>query len=350
MTWKRALVTTTCLVGAVLLVFAAFGLPIGPSVSLLLDGAVGDKFALSRTAVKTTPLLLTGLGMVVAWRGGMYNIGGEGQLLVGALLGSVLGKVAIQVSLPAPLAVLGILLASIVGGAVWAWIAGWLYVRRGVEVVIGTVLLNFVAIQLLAWAVSGPLQQKVGGLPLTDMLPNRYMLTKFDRQMDLHAGFFLALAAGFAVHGYLFRTRWGYLVRLVGENARMARANRIDSARFRMQAMLVSGALCGLAGGVEYAGMAGQLGSGFSQGWGFLGIPVALLGDLNPISCILSAIFFGALFAGSENLARFTPAGTTLIYAVQALAVLGFVLAQVRFPGTFRWRRAVKPANGSHES
>lgn len=276
--------------------------------------------------MKTTPLLLTGLGMVVAWRAKMYNIGGEGQFIVGALLGCVVAKIALRSGdPPAPLITTSIILATIVGGAAWAWLAGWLYVRRGVEVVISTILLNFVALQLLAWAVSGPLQEGKGKLPLSDLLPESVMLPRFDRQMELHVGVFFALLAAALIYVYLFLTKEGFKLRLVGDNPRAARANRIPSDRSQIQAMLVSGGLCGLAGGIEYTGLAGQLGGGFSQGWGFLGIPVALLAALDPLLAIPSALFFGVLFAGSENLARFTQAGPTLIYVIQAAVVLGVV-------------------------
>jgi simple sugar transport system permease protein len=143
--------------------------------------------------------------------------------------------------------------------------------------------------------------------------------------MDLHAGTLLALAASLGVAVFLYRTKAGFNLRLVGESARVARANRIDAGKVRLQAIMLSGALCGLAGGIEYLGLARQLGTGFSQNWGFLGIPVALLSGLDPIAAMLSAGLFGALFAGSENLARFTSAGSTLIYIVQAAAVLAVV-------------------------
>lgn len=317
------------LLALLVLALAIFRLPIAPSLGLLFHGAFGDKFGWTRTLVKSVPLLLTGLGMVVAWRGGMYNIGGEGQFIVGGLLGCWFAKVTLSIGNPTPMAVItGILLASIVGGALWAFLAGWLYNRRGVEVVISTILLNFVAIQLLGWAVSGPLQEKKAQVPLSELLPDAYMLPKFDRQTDLHVGIFLALACAVLTWVFLYRTPTGFRLRIVGENVKVARANRIDGAKTRLLAICLSGALCGLAGGVEYVGIAGQLGSGFSQQWGFLGIPVALLGGLHPLWVLLSAFYFGALFAGSENLARFTPAGTTLIYIIQASAVLGFVLVR----------------------
>jgi simple sugar transport system permease protein len=327
---KRFLVMVAVLVAALFITLLAFRLPIQGSLQLLFEGAFGDRFGWSRTAVKATPLLLTGLGMVVAWRGGVYNIGGEGQFIVGGLAGAWLAQYIPSTTSHslAPVFQISILLACMSGGAFWAWIAGWLYVKRGVEVVIGTILLNFVAIQILGWAASGPLQEKAHEVPLTEQLPDWLMLPKWDRQMDLHLGVVVALFAAVCVYVFLFRTKAGFLLRLVGDSNRAARANRIDAGSIQIRTMLISGALCGLAGGIEYTGMAGQLGAGFSQQWGFLGIPVALLGGLHPLAVIASAFYFGALFAGSENLARYTDAGTTLIYVIQAVAVLAYVGVQ----------------------
>ena len=325
------------------LTLLVFRLPVLESLKMLTSGAFGDKFAVSRTLVKSTPLLLTGLGMVVAWRGGMYNIGGEGQFIMGGVFGAALAKVTVFGAHPLPgwLSSISILLACAVGGAFWAWLAGWLFVRRGVAVVISTILLNFVALQILGYAVSGPLQQQKHEVPLSDTLPDPVMLPKFSSQMDLHWGIFIPLFAAIGVFIYLYRTRPGFRLRLVGENPDMARANRMDAGKIQLQAMLVSGALCGLAGGVEYIGIAGQLGSDFSQQWGFLGIPVALLGGLHPLACIGSAVFFGALFAGSENLARFTNAGATLVYVIQSVAVLGYVGIKA-----YSDRRQIRPEAG----
>jgi ABC-type uncharacterized transport system permease subunit len=318
-----ASILVVALVGTLL----AFRLPVGPSIQLIFEGALGDRFGISRTAVKMTPLLLTGLAMVVSWRAGIYNIGGEGQFILGGLAGAWVATLA-----PAGISGLAegvmtcvILAACIVGGAFWAWIAGWLYVRRGVEVVISTIMLNFIAVQVLGWAVSGPLQEAKHQVPLTEQLPDSLMLLKFNRQMDLHAGVLIALAMAGVVYGFLFMTKSGYRLRLVGDSPNVARANRISVSREQLRAIIVSGGLCGLAGGIEYTGMTGQLGVGFSQQWGFLGIPVALLAGLNPLAVIGSAAYFGALFAGSENLARFTNAGTTIVYVIQAVAVLALM-------------------------
>jgi len=318
------------LVLALVLTLVAFSLPVGPSLSLIWQGSFGDAAGLSRTAVKATPLLLAALGMVIAWRGGMYNIGGEGQLLIGALFGAVVAKVGVPAGIPGGLGSALILVASMVGGAAYATVASWLSIRRGVEVVIGTILLNFVALQLLNWAVAGPLQEAKHAVPLSEALPDDWMLAKLNRQLDVNAGSLVAIAVSIAVFLWLFRSVAGYQLRLVGANPRVARAYQVSPSAAKYRAMAWSGALCGLAGGIDYAGVAGQLGNGFSQQWGFLAIPVALLGMLHPLGVIPSAIYFGALFAGSENLARFTPAGTTIVFVIQGIAVLTFVAIQSR--------------------
>lgn len=324
---KRHLMVFIGLFAILVLTLAVLTPNVGQSLQLLGQGAFGDKFGLSRTFVKWTPLCLAGLGIVVAWRAGMYNIGGEGQFVVGGIAAGFLAKTLMTGEVVWYVMAAIILPAAAVGGAAWGWLAGWLYVRRGVEVVISTILMNFVAIQVLAFLVSGPLQERAGKLPQSDRLISA--LPKFDPQTDLHVGVFLVPILAFAVSYYLFSTKAGFQLRLVGANARAARANRIDASSARTRAMALSGALCGLAGGIEYMGVTLQLGQSFPQNWGFLAIPVALLAGLHPIGVLLSGLFFAAILAGSRNLAGFTADGTVLIYIVQAFAVLGFVALQV---------------------
>lgn len=317
--------TILCLIAVLLLTLSVITPdPLG-SAKLLAQGAFGDQLGITRTLVKWIPLMLTGLGIVVAWRGGMYNIGGEGQFVVGGVAGAFAARPLLDSSLSWPVMSILILGASILGGAAWGWLAGWLFVKRGVEVVISTILLNFVAIQTLAYLVTGPLQEKAGRLPQTDRLGNAQALPKFSPAFDLHYGIFLALTLVAVIAVFLYRTKAGFKLRLVGENDRAARANRISAPQSKLVAMSISGGLCGLAGGVEYMGVTQQLGQGFSQNWGFLAIPVALLAGLNPLVVCLSALYFAAILAGSKNLSGFTADGTVLIYVVQAAAVLGLV-------------------------
>ncbi|MBC8064809.1 MAG: ABC transporter permease [Chlorobia bacterium] len=302
----------------------AFGLPIGKSLSLIFQGAFGDPYAWSRTLGKTTPLILCGLGVVIAWRAGLYNIGGEGQFVLGALMSACWAKWLVMPGWGYA-GILALLVASCVGGALWAAIAAWLYIKRGVEAVISTLLLNFVAIQLLEYAVSGPLQEAKRQVPQTDGLAETLMLAKFNPQADLHYGVVVAVLVAVGVFIYLFRTKDGFRLRVVGDNPNVARANRFPTSAIQFRSLMLSGGLCGLAGGVELLGITGYLGKGFPQQLGFLAIPVALLAGLHPLWVLLSAFYFGALFAGTQNLASFTPAGTTLVYVIQGAAVLGLV-------------------------
>jgi general nucleoside transport system permease protein len=310
---------------ALVLTLAIFGMPVVASLKLIAEGAFGDLPGLSRTVVKTTPLLLCGLGILLAWRAGVFNIGGEGQFLVGASAGAA--SAMFFGSLPGGVLNPIILLSAMLGGGAYAAFAGWLQVKRGVPAVISTILMNFIALYFLDWGVNGgPLQRADRTLPQSEPLGESVMLLRFSRQLDAHTGTVYALLAVAAVWVYLFYTKGGFQLRLVGENARAARANRIPSDRVAVWAMFLSGALCGLAGAIEYTGITGLVTSkGFAQGWGFLAIPVALLGNLHPLGVLLSALYFGALFAGSENLARFQTGADKLILFIQGAAVLALI-------------------------
>lgn len=309
-------ITVGALLFAMILTFLIFGLPVGSSFRLIAEGAFSDKIAISRTLVAMTPMLLTGIGMTFAWRAGMYNIGGEGQFICGGLAGAALFQA--MPSAPSWL----LLLATCIGGMLIAVFAGWLQIKRGVPLVISPILLNFIALQFLDWACAGPLKDPVGGVPLSKRLPETSMLLRFDRQTDLHSGTVYALVIAVLAYIFLFLTPEGFRIRLVGQNARVARSNRMNPNQIQLGAMAISGALCGLAGGIEYVGISGQIGTSFSQNWGFLAIPVALLGSLHPLGVIASALYFGALFAGCNNLARYSSAQNSIIYIMQAVAVL----------------------------
>lgn len=311
------------------LVLVAFRLPLLDSLRLLAEGAFGNKVGIGRTLARATPLLLCGLGILIAWRAKMFNIGGESQFIVGGLAGACLFKLVPTMN--PPLLNLAILFGGLVGGALLAVAAAWMQIRRGVQLVISTILLNFIVLQLLDWAVASPLKEKSGQLPLTDKLPEAAMMMRFDRQTDLHTGVFVALAAAAALFLFLTFTSAGFRLKVVGANPRVARANGIPVERTQYLAMAISGGLCGLAGAVEYTALVGQIGTGFSQNWGFIAIPVALVGLLHPFGVVLSAIYFGALFAGTENLARFTSGGSTIVYVIQGVAVLSLV-------GAAAWR------------
>lgn len=322
---KQFLVTAICIGIVILISFLIFGIPIGEGAKLLFEGAFGDKVAISQSLVRATPVLLTATGITIAWRAGAFNIGGEGQLLVGALMAATLGKFLLNSNLGFA-GCLIMMIGAAVGGALWSGLAAILYLKRGVDLVISTILLNFIGDKLLMFFVDGPLRKPGQTASLTDQLPDSLMLPKFSRQSDLHLGIFIALLVALAAGHWLWRTKPGYFARIVGANSRFARSNRIDADQVKFKAMLLSGAVCGLAGGIQYLGINGQLASSFSQQYGFLGIPVALVGALNPFAIIPSAVLFGGLFAATSNLSRYGGIGSYFVYVIQAATVLGLLL------------------------
>ncbi|MEO7453183.1 MAG: ABC transporter permease [Fimbriimonadales bacterium] len=300
-----------------------FGLPFGQSLQLLFEGALGDKFGIHRTILKCAPLIMVALGTIVAWRAGMFNIGGEGQLIFGVCVGGWIAAAA--GGLPAGVQTPVILIACGLGGALYAGIAGWLHAVRGVNVVISTILLNFVALHLLSYLVRGPLQTSAGTIPQSEPVDKAVRFSILDPQTALHFGVLLVPVFAVIVWFLLKHTTGGLKLRLVGANPNAARASRIGVTRVQVIALMLSGALCGLAGGIEYLGSSGILFDDFSPGWGFLGIPVALLAGLHPLWAVVSGLYFGALFAGSKNLEAFGATGSALVYAMQGAAVLAFV-------------------------
>jgi simple sugar transport system permease protein len=217
-------------------------------------------------------------------------------------------------------------------GALWGGIAGWLRVKRNVQEVISTIMLNYIALYMLQWVVVGPLQDRAHKIPQSDPIPDAALLPRLlpsslsdGIQTRLHSGFFLALLAALAVYLFLFLTPQGFALRLLGQNPDAAKTARVPVDKLRIRAMLLSGGLCGLAGVVELLGITGRLYPNFSPGWGYTAIPVALLGGLHPIGTFFSALFFGALNAGTGNLSRYWGVSSALIYVIQGVAVLAIV-------------------------
>lgn len=311
------------LIAILALTILAFGLPLGESLQLLFEGAFADKYGVHRTILKSVPLIFVALATVLSWRAGMFNIGGEGQLIIGVCFGGVVAS--LSAGLPAWLSTTLIFVSCGVGGAAYASIAGWLHATRGVNVVISTILLNFVAIHCLSWLIRGPLQTSNTAIPQSEPLSEAVRFTVLDPQTALHSGVLLCPLAALVVWFWLSRTAGGFRLRLVGSNPNAARAARVPVARTQVLALMASGALCGFAGGIEFLGSNGVLFDGFSPGWGYLGIPVALLAGLHPIGVLASGLYFGALFAGSKNLEAFGGAGSALVFAMQGAAVLAFV-------------------------
>lgn len=316
------------IVGLLAGVLAVSGFDVGDSFAALLRGAAGSSYAIfSATLVRATPLILTGLAVALAFKGGILNIGAEGQLLTGATMATAvvlaLGTTAGGWALPIAL------VAAAVGGAAWALVPAWLRLRFGVLEVISTIMMNFVALYGVGYLVRGPLQEPTRIYPQSASIPAETHLPLLVPGSRLHIGFALAVAAA-ALAWYVVReTAAGFRLRVVGTNPRAAAsAAQLDVSRIRLRVFLLSGALAGLAGGVEVTGVTYALYENLSPGYGYTAIAVALLAGLHPGLVVVSGIFLGALEAGAAAMQREAGVPLVLVSVVEALIILAIVGAR----------------------
>jgi simple sugar transport system permease protein len=268
---------------------------------VMLNGAFGGKNALAETLVKATPLLLTGLGVAVAFRMQLWNIGAEGQFYFGAIFAT---GTALFVLPDAPAIVLipAMVVAGLIGGAVWGFIPGVLRGYLGANETITSLLLNYVAILFSDYLIHGPWKNPMGfGFPGTKSFPDAAWLPTWGTTR-VHLGLMFGLIAAVALWIVLRRTRWGYEVSVMGENPRAARYAGMSTARTITLVMVLSGALAGLAGMSEVAGIGHQLQRNLSPGYGYTAIIVAWLGRLNPFGIIVVAFLLAGLMVGGDQL------------------------------------------------
>jgi simple sugar transport system permease protein len=297
-----------------------------------------------QTLQSATPILLTGLAVAVAFRANVLNIGGQGQYVLGAAAGAAVG---IYVRAPAPLLVTLLLLAALIAGACLASIAAALERWRSVPVVLSTLLLNFVALEFLRYLLQGPMRatSEAGDFldPQSRQLPDPAHLPEFFSPtpgQGLHLGFFIALVAAALLAFLLRRTTFGFRLRVVGQNPQAARFAGMNVARVSFATLALSGALAGLAGGIQVAGVATYIlfPDVGTDGLGFTGIAVALLGRLSPIGVILSAIFFGLLGTAFKALER----SPLEIHSSTAQGVQGLLVIAVLISYSPVWVRILR--------
>jgi ABC-type uncharacterized transport system permease subunit len=291
------------------------------TVHALVYGSVGTLANFSSTVVKTVPLLLTGLSVSLAFRAGLFNIGGEGQLYVGAAGAAWIG--ALNYGWPAALHIPLTVAAGCVLGAVWGGIAGWLKASRGVHEVINTIMMNYIAIYAVDYLVRGPLGSDTHVARTADVAPSARLPVVWSvPPVDVSIGFLLVGALCFAVWWALFRTPFGFDFRAVGQNPRAADTAGISSRRITIIAMAAAGAIAGLAGCLEILGVHHTLYAQFSPGYGFDGIAVALLGRSHPIAIIPAAFLFGALRTADRWLQLSAGVPKEIVIIIQAVAIL----------------------------
>ena len=323
--WWTALGLALAIVVGTAMTLAALGFDIGRAASALVNGAFGSWYSFgSGTLVRATPLILTGLAVALAFQAGVFNIGAEGQFLVGATAASAVALAGTHSS--APVVLPGVLLAGGLAGAFWAWIAAELRARFHVLEVISTIMLNFVAAYLVSFLVRGPLQEPTHIYPQTESFGISARLPRFGPTTRLHIGFVIACAACALAWWILRNTAAGFRVRASGANPDAAHsAGRIDVRRVTTRAFLLSGALAGLAGAIEVAGVTYALYENISPGFGYTAIAVALLARLNALAVVVTGTVFGALEAGATAMQRDAGVPSVAVSVVEAGVVLAMV-------------------------
>ncbi|HZN71575.1 MAG TPA: ABC transporter permease [Micromonosporaceae bacterium] len=311
------------------------------TVERAIDGQVSWKqvfYPISETLLYATPLIFTGLAVAIAFRGGLFNIGAEGQVIMGGIAAALAGFL---LPLPYGLHLLVALLAGALGGAFWGSIAGGLKARTGAHEVITTIMLNYIALYFLGWLI---LQDGIQDPGRTDAISSKVDQTArlpllVGDPLRVHLGIVLAILVTFGVAWVLRRSTFGFELRAVGLNPDAARTAGMGIGRTYTLVMLVAGALAGLAGSSMALGTAFALTPSFSGNVGFTGITVALLGRAKPWGVLLAGLLFGAMQAGGNRMQIASQISIELVVVLQALIVI-FVAAPALVKAIFQLRTA----------
>jgi simple sugar transport system permease protein len=337
------------LFGAVLLLF----LKVNPltAYAQLINGAFGNISGLTQTLVKATPLLLVGLGICIAFRASVINIGGEGQIIVGALAATWF-PLAFR-TWPGWVLIPCTLLVGFLAGAVWGFVPGFLKARLKVNEILTTVMMNAVALQLMNLLVRSVLMDPEGitagtYLAQSERLPEQVWLTRLVPQTLLHTGLLIAIALAIIVYIFLWRTTIGYRIRAVGFNPEAARYSGIHVPFYQALSLTLAGGFAGIAGAIEVLGVQHRLLEGITSGYGFSGIVAALFGGLHPLGTIPASILFGALLVGGDKMQRAVQVPNSLIDAILGLVVL-FVVGSALWSRRWAARRQMEAAKNQEE-
>lgn len=326
-------------------------LALGESPGLLWEAfsvTLGTSFGLGYTLFYTTPLIFTGLAVALSFHCGLFNIGAEGQLYIGSI--AIVAFSTLFPTLPAPVAGAIGLLAAGLAGAAWGGIAGFLKARRGSHEVIVTILMNFLAYSLVDYLVLYPLRNPEVQNPETVLVPEAFWLPPLSEALGLfpstpvNVALFLALLAAVIVHFFLFYTTRGFEMRTVGKNAVAARFAGVSVATNVTLALALSGALAGLVGVNEVMGHQHRVIEGFSPGYGFTGIAVALLARSHPLGIVVSAFLFGALHNSAREIEFLSDKVTKELSLVLQGTLIAFIACDYLFEKLAKFRPKKKEA------
>jgi len=292
-------------------------------------------YPLSESLVTATPYIFAGLSVALGFRCGLFNIGAEGQFFIGALTSAFVGYsiVGLPAIIHLPLAIL----AGIAGGAVWGIIPGYLKAKFGAHEVVNTIMMNWIAFRLSDWLLNGPMKAS-GFRPVTPNIEHTAELPRFfPDPIRFNWGLILALVVAYGLYWFLFKTTLGFEIRSVGANPDAAKYAGMNIVKNFVLVMALSGGLAGLAGASQVLGVDHWVGQGFSAGYGFDAIALALLGKSHPAGVVLSALLFGFLRSGATRMQSIAGVPIDIISIIQGLIII-FVAA----PDIIRWLYRIK--------
>lgn len=316
---------TALVIGGILIAVAGHN-PL-QAYTQMFKGAFGSAHRFSETFTKAVPLMIMALGTSIAFKSQIWNIGGDGQFTIGAILSLAVG---IYLPLPAPVVFILSVAAAFIGGALWGGLAGWLRARFNANEVITTLMLNYVASYLLSYLIYGPMMDPDGhGFPQTQMLKESLRLPVLFKGMRIHGGIVAALIVLIAV--WLFwRSTTGFKVKVTGASRNVAQYAGISVGSTIILTMVLSGGLAGIAGWNEVYGIHYRLLDGLASGFGSLAIVIALLGGLQPIGIMVSSFFFAAMIVGGNTMQRLSGIPYSIVDILQALVII-FVICRTVF-------------------
>jgi ABC-type uncharacterized transport system permease subunit len=314
-------IATAFLVGALVLIATGYS-PIDVYAAMVM-GSFGDVYGIGQTLTQATPIIFTALAFLFSFKCGLFNIGAEGQLIIGGFAAAIVG---ISFSgLPAPLHILLALLAGALAGGAWGFLPAYLKAKFGAHEVITTMMFSYIATYLTSYLVNYPFKAP-GWVAQTVPIAESAQLPRILPPTQLSASILAAVALAGVVYYVLQKTTLGYEVRASGLNPSAAENGGINVKKTMVLAFIVSGALAGIGGAGEVMGVHYRFIQGFSPGYGFDGLAVALVGGLNPLGVLLAAILFGALRSGGMLMTRATHVPLDIVVIIQALVII-FVAA-----------------------
>jgi simple sugar transport system permease protein len=333
-------IITAMLLGAVIL--WAIGADVLKTYLVILTEPLKNKIGVTEVLLRVVPLTIIALGITVAYRSGIINIGAEGQMAIG-----ILATTAIALAFPnlPPMVLIPFaILAGAVGGAFWGFIPGALKAKLQVSELLSTVMLNYIAAQLYTFFLRGPMLDPAeltmgSGTPQSMRLSRNLDLTRFIKGTRIHSGIFIAIGLAILIFFLLWKTSYGYKMRAAGASERAARYGGINVPKYLIIAMMISGAFAGMAGAVEIAGVHRRAIEGVTSGYGFSGIVVALFGGLHPAGIVPAAFFFGLLIYGADMTQRLVGVPANMVQVLQGVIILVIVATKMILANPYLMQR-----------